>query len=137
MADYKGFLADLRAQMSALDRERTKLEAAITAMEALVNTAKPSGSASAVAVAPRAYANLHMPSAIEKYLLQAGHPQTKPEIQAALKAGGIRASAKSFSAHVYNTLHRHSKEGGLFYRQADGRWGLSAWKQPGLLETAG
>ena len=79
--------------------------------------------------------NLTMPAAIKKCLTQIGQPQTKREIQDLLKAGGMRSSPKSFSAHVYNTLHRHSQEDGLFYRLGDGRWGLSAWKQANLLEN--
>lgn len=139
MTDYKGVLADLKAKLLAIERERNHLQAAILAMEALVSsgTSKYPDQVPAVAVAPRAFANLFMPAAIEKLFTEVGHAMTKREIQDALKAGGMRASAKSFSAHVYNTLHRLSKEdgSGLFYRQNDGRWGLTAWKQASLLEN--
>ena len=49
-----------------------------------------------------------------------------PDSQTVSVAGGMKRS-KSFSAHVYNTLHRLSKVDGPFQRESDGRWGLRAW----------
>lgn len=132
MADYKGVLDELKLRRLALDAERANLDKAITAIEALIPTVNQSsrsvfGTTQVPGVTPRAFAGLTMPQAIEKCLRLAQQPQTKRQIQDALRAGGMRASAKSFSAHVYNTLHRLSKDGGPFRRESDGRWGLSEW----------
>ena len=130
MTDYKDVLAMMRAKRNELQDEVAKLDKAIIAVEALVNTDNSGQVGSVVAstpgISPRVFKNLFMPAAIEKYLTMTQQPQWKKEIQGALIAGGMHHS-KSFGAHVYNTLHRLSKADGPFRREPDGRWGLSKW----------
>ena len=127
VADYKGVLAELRAQRVALDQERGKLAVAISAIEALMpKSSQASGVDDSDQVPPRAFRNLLVPDAIKKYLTMVQEPRLKKEIQEALLAGGVKRS-KSFSAHVYNTLRRLSKDGGPFQQQSDGRWRLRTW----------
>ena len=133
VADYKGVLGDLRLKRAAIDRERERLDTAIAAIADLVS-AEPPHQATQVEipqVTPRAFSTLTMPQAIDKCLRLAEHPMTKRQIQDTLRAGGVRAS-KSFSAHIYNTLHRLSKDGGPIRREGDGAWGLSDWPKRGV-----
>ena len=136
VADYKGVLVDLKSRRAAIDEEAKGLDRAILALENLVTVdERPVQTAQAIdhtqespRVSRRAFSSLTMPQAIEKCLKLTGHSVMKRQIQDTLRAGGVRAS-KSFSAHVYNTLKRLSKNGGQFRREPDGTWGLSAWPQ--------
>jgi hypothetical protein len=128
MADYAGVLADLKTKLAALDREREGLEAAIAAIERLPGLAGAASQQSTVGtrtVSPRAFTNMTMPQAITKALKCAGEPQAKSQIKETLRAGG--RSGKNIGTHIYNTLHRLSKEDGPFRREPDGRWSLRAW----------
>ena len=129
MTDYKGVLAALRAQRVAIDQEREKLNVAISAIEALMPKASQAshvGVGGDDRVSPRAFKNLFMPNAIYRYLTMVQELKLKKEIQEALLAGGMKET-QSFSAHVYNTLHRLSKGDGPFVRHDQGRWGLREW----------
>lgn len=130
MADYKDVLADLKAKKVAIDRERAKLDAAITAFERLVSgeasgpSTKP---ASRSGVTSRTFAGLTVHQAVTKYLRATKEPQTSAQIQNALRAGGKRSKSKSFNAIVYKTLSRLSKNDGPYRRERDGRWSLREW----------
>ena len=126
MTDYENVLADLKAQKTALDRERSELDGVIAGIERLIAARGTRQQTAAPAVAPRAFAKSSMPEAIKECLKLAQEPQSKRQLQDVLKAGGIKTS-KSFSAHVYNTLKRLSESDGPFRRESDGRWGLREW----------
>jgi hypothetical protein len=120
MADYEGVLADLKAKRAALDRERERLNTAIAAIEPLVVSAgreevRPT-------VSSRTFAGLNMPQALAKYAKVAQQPQTTGQVTGVLRAGGMRASAKSFQNQVYNILRRLSEPDGPWLRENDGRW---------------
>lgn len=131
MIDYKGVLSDLEAKLVALDRERERLRIAVHAIR---DIACPDGDLHSTTqivsarddTAPGELSGLTMPQAIERCLRSAERPLTKRQIESALRDGGrLPSSAKNPGAHVYNTLHRLSKDGGPFRRESDGRWGLS------------
>lgn len=130
MADYEGVLAHLKVRREAIEREHAELDTAISALERLSPSSRQkAGSASqgeVRTVSPRTFIGSTMPQAIAKFLKQAQEPQTKSQIKEALRAGGMKAGS-SFGSHIYNTLHRLSKPGGQFRREADGRWGLREW----------
>lgn len=121
MADYEGVLADLKARLTTLDRERGEIEKTIAGLARLAPTNQ-----ARLPVPPRTFASLTMPDALKKCLKLAQQPQTKRQIQESLKAGGVKVG-KSFGAHVYNTLKRLSGPEGPFRREPDGRWSLREW----------
>ncbi len=140
MADYEGFLADLKARRTALDRERSELDSVVAGIERLISASGQSRQlvSTPVAVPSRAFSTGTMPEAVTKCLKLAQQPQTKNQVKDALKAGG-RKIGKSFGAHLYNTLKRLSESDGPFRRETDGRWSLREWpiagSEPGNSST--
>ena len=142
MADYKGVLNELRSKRVAAQREVDRLDTAIGAIEDLVSVPENRSNQAtqpveSLKVSPRAFSSLTMPQALNKCLRLAQRPMMKRDIQETLRAGGVRAG-KSFSAHVYNTLKRLSKDGGPFYREsAHGPWALSEWQSSRTVTSNG
>lgn len=118
MVEYEGFIIELKAKRTALDRDRAELDTAIAAIERLVPAVRdePRG------VGLRAFAGLTMPQALAKYAKVSRQTQTTSQVAGALRAGGMPASAKSFKNQVYNLLRRLSVSGGPWQRESDGRW---------------
>ena len=134
MAYYKGVLADLRDRRNAIDKERVDLDTAIAAVERLASSTIKSTAERSIqdtrSVSSRAFVGLTMPKAIQKYFTLVNQPQTTRQIMDALKAGGVKAKG-SFRGHVYNTLHRLSRNDGPFRHEPDNRWSLREWKRAG------
>jgi len=132
MADYKGVLVDLRARKAAIEKERIDLETAIAAIERLASSASNSGGADSVSsgIPARTFTNMTMPQAIEKYFnrLSVREPQTTRQLMDALRAGGLKSKG-DIRAHVYNTMHRLSQDGGPYRHEPDGRWSLRVWTE--------
>jgi hypothetical protein len=121
MADYQGVLAVLRAELAGVNQRRAELETAISTIEGLAPVGRVVIASSFVG--PPTYEGLNMRQAVSKCISSmGGQPMTTAQITSALKAGGMRASEKSYRAQVYNTLHIMSKDGGPIQKDADGRW---------------
>jgi len=131
MADYKGVLADLRARHAAIEKERADLATAIAAVERLATSAEKAGASTGVPRAPVrrvSYSGLTMPQAIEVHFnnLPMPEPQSTRQIMDGLQAGGLKAK-RNFRGHVYNTMHRLSRDDGPYRHEPDGRWTRRAW----------
>ena len=127
MADYEGVLSDLKARRAALDQERETLETAITALERLPPVT--GDDENHTPVARRAFGRMNLPEALTKYATIVQSSATTSQIADALRAGGMRAKAKSFNNQVYNILRRLSDAGGPWQRESNGRWSQRQPKQ--------
>lgn len=119
-------LAELRAQ-------RDKIDAAITAMEALAGTgagAAPSGQAggpAAPAEGPGAYLGMSIPEAAKKLLAARRQPLKNPDIAAAFKLGGLHLNSKDPVNTVGAVLSRRADEVGDIVKVGRGTFGLKEW----------
>ena len=127
--DYRLVLADLRAR-------RVKLDAAISAIEAILGETRPPVNETLFPetrpdsqnTAPNgAYSQLTIAAAAAHYLESAGKPQTMISLVEGLRRGGIPSKSKNLYRTLYNTLN--SKLDTEFTRDGK-KWGLAKWRQP-------
>jgi len=135
--DYAGVLASLEAK-------RAQIDAAIAAIREVAGMVPESPRAaqqqlglsdSRPAVAERGYEGMSVVAAAEAYLRVAAKPQTAPEIARALKRGGVTSSAQTtFSATVYNRLHKAAQRGTKIIKIGKA-FGLPEWSRKEVLRT--
>jgi hypothetical protein len=128
-ADYAAVLADLREQ-------RARLDAAIHALEAVMDVAhaEPPMSVAAGAVNPALtpdYDGMTVYEAAVRYLQAKGVGQRTTQILKGLQRGGIALTGKSpinsLGAILNDNLRRHKH----LVRLDRGLWGLSSWQTAG------
>lgn len=120
--DYEAVLADLRER-------RSKIDAAIEAIEQLVmGQPRESGVTrklkhpASTEVEDDTFFKLSTPDAAEKYLRMRGKPSGTREIAKALIEGGFETSAKNFYANLYTALGRSDA-----FVKVGKKWGLAEW----------
>lgn len=124
-------LADLKAR-------RTKLDAAINAIEELLGLASSNASQQASsqeiatngAIATDAFFGMSIPDAVKKYLRLTRRKQASAAIARALEQGGFQHSSKYFPNTVRTALGRMDD-----VVQVGKEWGLAEW-YPGLRKSA-
>jgi hypothetical protein len=140
MADYRGVLADLRAKRGALAGELEQLDAAIAALEKIVQRQSPTLVMPAGPVGPPkptlpSYEGMTLPRAVQAHMQFVDKPQTTRQVIDGVRAGGMDSDAPSFDTQVYNVLNRNSDEGGL-YRRDGHHWVLRSAQGSDLLREA-
>ena len=138
MADYVGFLAELKARLEAIEEERAALNveaeeisASIIGIERLA-ARQAQRSPTAVARSSRSmqYKPRTMPEAVTAYFgtVVRSTYSTRDVKEGVLALGWKRGG--NIRGHVYNTLDRLSKANGPIRRHQNGRWSLRAWDLP-------
>jgi hypothetical protein len=123
--DYESVLADLRAR-------RDQLDAAISAIEAMLGISTDDTIASVARVMESkeikddTFLGMSVPAATRKYLLMMKRPQSTQEIADALRRGGIHSTAKHFSTTIYTALSRQEDVVRL-----GKKWSMKEW-HPGI-----
>ena len=120
-ADYTAVLADLKAR-------RDKLDAAIRAIEEIVQggdvAAAPTGGNGEIA--SDAFFQMTVLDAAKKSLGMAKRPRGATAIAEALEQGGLTHRSKSLASTVYTTLKREDDRGGDVMKVGK-EWGLAEW----------
>ena len=105
--DYAKVLADLI-------RRREQLDAAIRAISEIVGQDAPAGPGlpkperPRSVTAPGAFAGMSLEEAAKAHLRSVSGSRTTAQIEQALRAGGVKSTAKSFYNSVYSVLRRES-----------------------------
>ena len=124
--DYAKVLADLI-------RRRKQLDAAIRAISEIVGAdacegpelPKPEDAASETA--PGAFDGMSLEEAAKAYLRSVSGSRTTAQIEQALRAGGVKSTAKSYYNSVYSVLRRESLSPESEIEKAGrSRWELTA-----------
>ena len=120
-ADYTAVLADLKAR-------RDRLDAAIRAIEEIVQgsdvAAAPTGGNGEIA--SDAFCQMTVLDAAKKYLGMAKRPRGSTAIAEALEQGGLTHRSKALASTVYTTLKREDDRGGDVMKVGK-EWGLAEW----------
>ena len=120
--------------LGELYSQRDKIEAAITALEALSGVA-PAGSSSGVslgappgnAIREDTFFGMSMTEAIVTCLKIMKKPLKTREIGSLIKDGGYTSTAKRFNDVVYAGIKRLVKKGTVVHLEEQKRWGLKEW----------
>jgi hypothetical protein len=133
--NYQDVLSDLLERREKLDAARLKLDAAISAIQQIVDEMPKESQIELLPMPPNTMhalgplSGMTIIGAAIEVLRGNGSPMNTGMLARGVLSGGFRTNSKSFYRTLYNTLTSNLEK--QIVRGKDGKWGLREWHEEG------